>query len=146
METELLPTFGWFLHKSFAPAELQGSSGKPGHDSCTIATSTAGSGNKLPVLLLASMLLTRCACLVDEAVILIAALAARSVISRVRLPINMAFLFVAVNAVIQTARVLGVRMLSPYYLATDRVWIFFFCWVATDTATRQRPLLVANSL
>lgn len=73
METELLPTFGWFLHKSFAPAELQGSSGKPGHDSCTIATSTAGSGNKLPVLLLASMLLTRCACLVDEAVILIAA-------------------------------------------------------------------------
>jgi type III secretory pathway component EscR len=92
------------------------------------------------------MLVTRCACLVDEAGILIPALAARSVISLVRLPIKMAFLFVVVNAVIQTARVLGVRMVSPYYLGTDWVWIFFFCWVATGTAKRQRPFQVANSL
>ena len=70
------------------------------------------------------MLLTLCACLVDEAVTLIATLAARSVISRVRLPIKMAFLFVVVNAVIRTAQVLGVRMVSPYYLWTDCVWIF----------------------
>lgn len=32
----------------------------------------------------------------------------------IRLAIKMAFLFVVVNAVIQTAKVFGVRMVSPY--------------------------------
>lgn len=90
--------------------------------------------------------MTRYAWLVDKAVILIPAIRARSAISRIRLVIKMAFLFVVVNAVIQRAQGLGVRMVSPYYFWTIWVWIFLFCGVAGDIAKQQRPFQVANSL
>jgi hypothetical protein len=51
-----------------------------------------------------------------------------------------------VNAVIQRAQGLGVRMVSPYYFWTIWVWIFLFCGVAGDIAKQQRPFQVANSL
>jgi len=91
------------------------------------------------------MLLTRNAWLVDKAVILIPATPARSAISRIRLVIKMAFLFVVLNAVIQRGQVLGVRMVSPYYFWTVCVWIFFFCGMAGDTSKQQRSFQVENS-
>ena len=88
--------------------------------------------------------LTRNAWLVDKAVILIPAIRARSAISRIRLVIKMAFLFVVV--LIQRAQVFGVRMVSAFYFWIVCVWIFFFCGVAGDTAKQQRPFEVAYSL
>lgn len=130
LATQFIPTFGGLLRQRFGYAWLQ------------VLPAIAGVvwtvvhyvrhrhswswKEQLPILLLASMLLTPYAWLVDEPVILLPLVGASAALATTRRGTKLLVLFAIVNAGIVIALALGVRVVSPYYTWTIWVWIVFY--------------------
>lgn len=130
LATQFIPTLGGLLRQRFGYAWLQ------------VLPSIAGvvwavihylrhrrSWNwkeQLPILLLASMLLTPYAWLVDEVVVLLPLVGAAAALATTRRGTKLLVLFGIVNAGIVVALTLGVRVVSPYYTWTIWAWIVFY--------------------
>ncbi|MBV8477184.1 MAG: DUF2029 domain-containing protein [Acidobacteria bacterium] len=78
--------------------------------------------DRLPILLLASMLLTPYAWLADELVLLAALIAASAAISTLRRSLELAIPFFGANLAIIALLLAGVRVNSPAYLWTVWAW------------------------
>jgi hypothetical protein len=141
LQTQFIPTLGGFLRQLFGPAWLQLVPAIIGIAWVAVYYCRYQHAwcwkQRLPVLLLASMLLTPYAWLVDEVVVLIALFGAAAAIPQARLVMWLGIPFVLVNAAIVTALALGVRAVSPYYLWTMWVWIFFYFAITAYNSKRE---------
>lgn len=91
---------------------------------------------QLPVLILASILLSPYTWLVDEVVVLIALITVAAGLKNVRLSAKLGLTFALVNIIILTGLSIGIRVVSPYYVWTIWVWIGLY-FVARAHATKS---------
>ncbi len=149
LQTQFIPTLGGLLRHALGPAWLQIVPAAIGIVGIAWYYSRHRLSwdwkEQLPIVLLASMLLTPYAWLVDEVVLLLALIAAAAVIWETRLARQFATLFVIVNAAIVVALTLGVRVVSPYYFWTTWVWIAFYVVAIAQDARRKQHVEAANS-
>jgi Glycosyltransferase family 87 len=139
LQTQFLPTLSGLLRQTFGVAWLQIVPAILGMLLTIVLyrryrESWAWS-HGLPILLLASLLLTPYAWLADEVVLLIPIIAAATAIRILSAAAGLIVLFVTTNIIIVALLVSGVRVNGPYYLWTPVVWCVFY--VASFGVTRR---------
>lgn len=143
LRTQFIPTLGGILRQVFGSPWLQilpaiiGCAAAPAYyylkrrDWCW--------KRQLPLLLLASMLLTPYAWLVDEVTVLLALIAAAATLAANRFTDMLTVVFLLLNASIILSLSLGFLVVSPYYFWTTWVWILFYVAAKNNAAVMKVP-------
>lgn len=143
LQTQFIPTLGGILREVFGSPWLQilpatiGIAATPAY--YFIKRHSWCWKRQLPVLLLASMLLSPYAWLVDEVMVLLALVAAAAMLSANRFTAMLTVVFLLLNAAIIVALFLGVLVVSPYYFWTMWAWILFYLAGRSNAAVPQAP-------